>query len=89
MVVVERNNQMRQDPQLHDGEGSAALGICESLLLALTDLEIMTKENARDLLMDVATTHQEAAALSPTPEKHQAVVAIIQRILAGRNSLPH
>lgn len=80
---------MTQHSQFHDSEGSAALGICESLLLALTDLEIMTKESARDLLTDVATTHQEAATLSPTPEKHEAVVAIIQRILAGKNPLPH
>lgn len=80
---------MNQPSQLHDGDGSAALGICESLLLALTDLEIMTEESARELLTDVATTHESAATTSRTPEKHAAVVAIIQRILAGKNSVPH
>jgi hypothetical protein len=80
---------MTHDPRLHDAEGSAALGICESLLLALTDLNIISEKSTRDLLTDVATAHQEAAVLSPTPDRHEAVVAIIQRILAGKNSLPH
>ena len=40
----------------------AALGICELLLLALTELKIISDQDARDLLTDVATTHNEAAA---------------------------
>ena len=67
----------------------AALGICESLLLALTDLKIISEQDARDLLTDVATTHEEAATLSQTPERHQAVSAIVRRILAGKNGLRH
>jgi hypothetical protein len=70
-------------------EGMAALGICESLLLALTDLKIVSEQEARNLLTDVATTHQEAAAASQMPQGHHAVVAIIQRILAGKNGVRH
>jgi len=72
-----------------DAEGMAALGICESLLLALTDLKIISEQDARGLLSDVATTHQEAAATSQSPDKHQAVVEIVQRILAGKNGMRH
>jgi len=70
-------------------EGLAALSICESLLLALTDLKVMTEAEARDLLMDVVTTHTEAAIGSKTPERHEAVIAIVERILAGKNGVPH
>jgi hypothetical protein len=68
-------------------DGTAALGICESLLVALTDLEILSAKDASDLLTDVATTHSAAAADSQTPDKHRAVVAIVRRILAGKNGV--
>ena len=80
---------MTQHPRLNDADGMAALGICESLLLALTDLKVISEKDARALLTDVATTHNEAAAASQTPERHQAVVDIVRRILAGRNGVPH
>jgi hypothetical protein len=76
----------KQTPPI-DADGTAALGICESLLLALTDLNIITERDARGLLIDVFTSHQEAAASSLTPERHQAVVAVVQRILAGKNGV--
>ena len=80
---------MTERARFHDADGMAALGICESLLLALTDLKVIDEQEARDLLTDVATTHNEAAAASQTPEKHKAVVAIVQRILAGKNGMRH
>ena len=72
-----------------DVEGIAALGICKSLLLALTDLKVISEKDARDLLTDVATTHGDAASASQTPERHQAVIAIVQRILSGKNGVRH
>ncbi len=72
--------------QLDDSDGSAALGICESLLLTLVNLQVITEDVARDLLADVATTHSNAAALSATPGTHQAVVQSIQRIQRGIGS---
>jgi hypothetical protein len=72
-----------------DAQGMAALGICESLLLALADLNVLSEEDVRGLLIDVVTTHNEAASGSQTPEQHQAVVEIVQRILAGKNGVRH
>lgn len=80
---------MTQHVRINDAAGLAALGICESLLLALTDLKIVSDQDMRELLVAAATTHQEAAAASRTPEKHRAVVKIIQGILDGKNGLRH
>ena len=80
---------MTDSARFSDTEGMAALGICESLLLALTDLKIISEQHARDLLTDVATTHGEAATTALAPERHQAVVEIVQRILAGTNGVRH
>ena len=60
----EGDNEMAENLQFNAAEGMAALGICESLLLALTELKIVTEQDTRDLLTDVATTHQEAAIAS-------------------------
>jgi hypothetical protein len=78
---------MTDHARFNDADGMAALGICESLLLALTELNIIREKDVRDLLADVATTHDEAALASQTPQRHQAVVAIVQRILAGKNGV--
>jgi hypothetical protein len=78
---------MSEHARFTDADGIAALGICESLLLALTDLKVISGENARDLLTDVATTHSKAADTSTSPETHRAVVRIVQRILAGKNGV--
>jgi hypothetical protein len=80
---------MTGDTRFSDAEGMAALGICESLVLALTDLKVISEQDARDLLTDVATTHSEAAAASQMPEKHKAVVEIVQRIPAGKDGVRH
>ena len=75
--------------EFKDAAGLAALGICELLLLELTDRNVIGERDVRDLLMDVAATHQEAAATSHSPRKHEEVTGIIHRILAGRNGLRH
>jgi hypothetical protein len=80
---------MAQRARVNDADGTAALNICESLLLALIDLKILSEEDARALLTDVATAHNEAASLSRTPERHQAVVGIVEQILAGKNGVRH
>lgn len=77
----------QQNTARNDAEGLAALNICESLLVALIDLKVISEKDAHDLLSDVATAHNEAATLSQTPEKHQAVVEIVQRILIGKNGM--
>jgi len=81
--------QMTEHVRFPDVHGIAALGICEALLLALTDANIISEKDARDVLTDVAITHQEAADASHTPDKHRAVAAIVQSILAGKNGVRH
>ena len=78
---------MTEHARFEDANGTAALGICESLLLALTDRKIISEQDARDLLIDVATSHDEAAQTSKTPDRHRAVTAIVQRILVGKNGV--
>ena len=80
---------MTQHARFSDADGTAALGICESLLLALTDTKVISEQEARDLLADVVTTHHEAASTSQTPEKNRAVIEIVQRILADNNGMRH
>lgn len=65
----------------------AALGICESLLLALTDHKFISEADVHDLLTDVATTYNDAVAASAQPERHQAVAEIVQHILTGKNGV--
>jgi len=79
---------MTEHARFDEADGAAALGICESLLLALTDLKIISEKHAQDLLTDVVTTHREAAAASPAPAKHRAVVEIVERMLIGKNAMP-
>ncbi len=76
-------------PDADPNKGWAALSICESLLLALTDRNVLSEEEVRDLLTDVVATHTQVAIGSKTPERNQAVIAIIERILAGKNGMPH
>ena len=80
---------MADELTLSCNNGAAALNICESLLLALTDLKVISEENVRALLTDVATANDGAVTNSPTPETNQAVADIIRRILAGKNGLRH
>jgi hypothetical protein len=80
---------MTEHARFNDADGAAALGICESLLLAMTELKLITERDARDLLTDVVTSHTEAADASQAPERHKAVAAIVQRILDGKNGVRH
>ena len=78
---------MTELARFNDADGTAALGICESLLLALTDLKIISESDARNLLTDVATAHEQAAAASQTPERHQAVADVLRRIIDSKNGV--
>jgi hypothetical protein len=84
-----KGNPMTEHASFPDADGTAALGICESLLLALTDAKILAERDARDLLTDVVSSHQDAADASASPGKHHAVIAIVERILAGKNGVRH
>jgi len=70
--------------------GMAALSICKSLLLALGDLKIMNKQHALGVINDAAAAHQAASVAAGSAEatsQHLEVVAILNRIVAGGNSI--
>ena len=70
----------------NDIAGTAALAICESLLLALNDHKILPEKEILGVLKDAASAHQLAPDDVHT-DKHVAVAALINGILDGGNSV--
>ena len=68
--------------------GLAALSICESLLLALSDLKIMGERDIGGILDDAAAAHRSAGAPGKQTALNQQVVAILDRISKGGNGVP-
>lgn len=70
-----------------DVSGTAALSICESLLLCLSDRLILNEREVIGILEDAANAHG-AAAEHPTSRKmHLATEALIRAIIDGGNSV--
>lgn len=69
--------------------GLAALSICESLLLSLTDLKIIESGEAVSILKDAAAAHRGAIAEAKTLQAHHAAADVIDRIIKGKNSVRH
>ena len=71
--------------------GQAALGICESTLLALTDRGLITTADAQGILEDTITAHRNAIphAVDGDAETHEAVAVLLEAILAGGNTIRH
>ena len=67
-------------------QGMAALSICEALLLALNDADILPESEIMGILKDAALTHENAATDDAQPEAHKAVAELINKIFAGSNS---
>lgn len=70
----------------NDTAGIAALSICESLLLALSDRNILPEREIAGILKDAAATHEFASG-HENAEMHAAVAALINGIIAGGNSV--
>ena len=69
-------------------EGHAALSICESMLLAMNELKIMSPVDARNVLKDASSAHHQASVNSEQADMHMKVAVLIDKILASGNSLP-
>jgi hypothetical protein len=67
--------------------GMAALSICESLLIALSDLRIMGSAEASGVLQDAAAAHRNASTIGPEGAIHLSVAVMIERVIAGRKAL--
>ena len=73
--------------QLPDVAGAAALAICESLMLALNDRNILPEREIMGVLKDAAMAHETSAA-EPNAQPHHAAAAIlINRIISSGNSV--
>ncbi|MDT8856218.1 hypothetical protein RNZ50_14550 [Paracoccaceae bacterium Fryx2] len=72
---------------LNDVSGTAALAICESLLLALNDRNVLPEREIVGILQDAADAHKDAPRIDGSGALHEAVVDLIETILAGGNSV--
>lgn len=73
-------------PASNDIAGTAALAICEALLLALNDRNILPEKEIVGILRDAADAHEYAPA-DDQADTHAAVAALINGILSGGNSV--
>lgn len=69
--------------------GHAALAICESMLLSLTDNKIIDAAEARAILADAAAAHRNAIPLLADGSAHDEAATLIETILKGGNSVRH
>ncbi len=70
----------------NDVAGTAALAICESLMLALNDHKVLPENEIVAILTDAAAGHENAPQ-GDQDALHAAVAALINGILAGGNSV--
>jgi hypothetical protein len=68
--------------------GCAALAICESLLLALTELKVLDDHELRGVLEDAAAAHRGVESTAPDAAVHNEAAHIIEHILSIRSALP-
>ena len=67
--------------------GVAALSICEALLLALNDAKVLPENEIIGVLKDAAATHENAGGSEIEIAEHNAVARLINKIIAGGNSV--
>lgn len=72
-----------------DAAGHAALAICESMLLSLTDNKIIDETEARAILRDAAVAHRNSIPLVTDGAAHQEAATLIEAILKDGNSVRH
>ncbi|MBR9778278.1 MAG: hypothetical protein GYB52_02930 [Rhodospirillales bacterium] len=70
-------------------QGAAALSICESLLLCLGDMGLMTDKDIIGILEDAANGHVTGEPGVEVDDHHQAVHDLIKAIIKGGNSVRH
>jgi len=67
--------------------GIAALSICEALMLAINDHNLLPEKEIMGVLKDAASAHENAAGPDDAAEMHKQVALLINRIIAGGNSV--
>ena len=74
-------------PLVPDVAGTAALAICESLLLALNDRKILPEHEIVGILRDAAAAHANDTGEDGKAKLHAAVATLITKIISGGNSV--
>ena len=71
--------------------GHAALAICESMLLSLTENNIIDDSEAKSILEDAAAAHRSSIPLVPDggSAPHEEAARLIETMLKGGNSVRH
>jgi hypothetical protein len=72
----------------HLAAGCAALAICESLLLALTETKLLDIHDVRGVLEDAATAHRDSESATPDAAVHREAARMIEGIISSLNVLP-
>ena len=68
--------------------GVAALSVCESLLLSLTDTGIIDAAEAKAILVDAAAAHRGAVPLADGDAGvHEEAAALLEAIIQNGNSV--
>jgi len=67
--------------------GIAALSICEALLLAMNDRNLLPESEILGVLRDAAAAHENAVGPDADRAMHQAVAGLINKIISGGNSV--
>ena len=71
-----------------EAAGVAALSVCESLLLSLTDNGIIDAAEARAILLDAAAAHRGAVPLADGDASvHEEVAALLEAIIQNGNAV--
>ncbi len=68
-----------------DPAGMAALSICEALLLALLDRNVLPEREIVGILRDAAETHEKAHGPEPERQLHTATADLINEIIDAGN----
>jgi len=71
------------DPQ--HSAGMAALSICEALLLALQDRNLLPEREIVGILRDAAAPHENAQGPETERKLHTATAKLINEIILGGN----
>ena len=66
-----------------DPAGMAALSICEAILLALNDRNLLPEREIVGILCDAAATHENAGDTGAHKETHSEAAKIINEIIDG------
>ena len=69
--------------------GHAALAICESMLLSLTENKVIDDDEARSILEDAAAAHRNSIPLLADGTAHDEAATLIEALIKGGNSVRH